>query len=66
MTQVVTQIAKQLYQPGISYYKIGVGLLELISSSHQQLDWLNPKPDDTRLMNTFDKINQNTVMILYF
>lgn len=58
MTQVVTRIANQLYQPDILYYKIGVGLLNLISATHQQLDWLNPTPDDARLMGILDKMNQ--------
>lgn len=58
MTQLITQIAKQLYQPGVCYYKIGVGLLDLTSEKHQQLDLLNPVPDNPNLMQVLDKINQ--------
>ena len=45
-------------KPIFSITKLGVGLLELITTSPQQLDWLNPTPDDTRLMSVLDKMNQ--------
>lgn len=58
LTQVVIEIAKQLFKSDVRYYKIGVGLLELIPTQQQQLDWLNPTPGDRHLMSTFDRINQ--------
>ncbi|MFV0575046.1 MAG: Y-family DNA polymerase [Vibrio sp.] len=58
ITKVVTQMATQLYHPDVLYYKIGVGLVDLFSASHQQLDLLNPTPSNDKLMTIFDHINQ--------
>lgn len=57
ITKVVTSIAAKLFKPGVRYYKIGVGFLELQSAHQQQMDWLNPSPEDNRLMNVFDDLN---------
>lgn len=37
ITQVVSQLVKQLYQPDVQYYKVGVGLMDLFSASHQRI-----------------------------
>lgn len=47
-----------MFQQGERYYKIGVGLLDLMEGKHAQIDFLNPKPDDPRLMAVFDGLNQ--------
>lgn len=48
----------QLFQPGVAYYKVGVGLLNLSSEHHQQWDLFNPPKGNTPLNNVLDKINQ--------
>lgn len=61
-TQVIIgatrQLSHQLYQDGVQYYKIGVGLLDLTSTAQQQLDWLNEPQGNPALMQTLDSINQ--------
>lgn len=58
LTSVATSLAKALFQPGVNYYKVGVGLLDLSSGEHEQFDMLNPTPNNTELMSVFDGINQ--------
>lgn len=55
--KVVTDVAKQLFKPGVRYYKIGVGLIELVDGQHQQLDLLNETPSNDKLMKVFDSLN---------
>ncbi|MCG7498818.1 Y-family DNA polymerase [Vibrio sp. Of7-15] len=58
ITAVVTKLAKQLYKPGVKYYKLGVGLLDLSDGTHEQLDLLNPTQNNVALMGVFDDINK--------
>ncbi|WP_153448282.1 Y-family DNA polymerase [Vibrio algicola] len=58
LTHTVMAMAKAMFQQGERYYKIGVGLLDLMEGKHAQIDFLNPKPDDPRLMAVFDGLNQ--------
>ena len=57
LVKVVTDVAKQLFKPGVRYYKIGVGLIELVDGQHQQLDLLNQTPSNDKLMTVFDSLN---------
>ncbi len=57
ITSVVTRIAKELFHPDVRYYKVGVGLLDLLDGRHEQFDLLNPAPNNNQLMIIFDKIN---------
>ncbi|GIU31495.1 hypothetical protein TUM3792_43290 [Shewanella sp. MBTL60-007] len=56
--QLTTAIAKEvhnLYKPGINYYKIGVGLLELTNDKHQQFDmFATNDAGNPALMNALD------------
>ena len=56
--KVISDNIHQLYKPGVAYYKIGIGLLDLSSEVHQQWDLFNPPVCNKPLMNTMDKINQ--------
>ena len=58
ITQTVRQLAEQMFKPDVRYYKVGVGLVDLIDGKHAQIDWLNPNPDDPRLMKVLDGLNQ--------
>lgn len=58
ITQAVRQLAEQMFKPDVRYYKVGVGLVDLIDGKHAQIDWLNPNPDDPRLMKVLDGLNQ--------
>ena len=57
LVKVATQAARELYKSGVRYYKIGVGLIELVDGRHEQLDLLNPDVCDGRLMKVFDALN---------
>ena len=57
LTSVATSLAKALFMPGVNYYKVGVGLLDLSDGEHEQFDMLNPTPNNTELMSVFDGIN---------
>lgn len=58
ITTQVSLLAKQLYQANVAYYKIGVGLLDLTCSRHQQGDLFYPQASNSRLMQIYDGINQ--------
>ena len=57
ITKAVISMAARLFKPGVRYYKIGVGFLELQPAHQQQIDWLNPSPEDHHLMSVFDNLN---------
>ena len=46
-----------LFEPGVRYYKIGVGLLNLSSQKHQQFDLFTPYKHNASLMKILDGIN---------
>ncbi|MFT6986376.1 MAG: DNA polymerase V [Psychromonas sp.] len=46
-----------LFQPGIQYYKVGVGLLNLSSELNQQFELFSEPKSDNRLMKVLDNIN---------
>ena len=59
---------RTLYRPGLNYYKIGVGLLELSNDRHQQFDmFATNDPGNPALMNALDNLNSrfgsNTLFI---
>ncbi len=61
-TRLISSIAtaaRYLVKPGITYMKAGVGLLDLSSRQHQQLDLFHPgqPPKAHQLMAVMDKIN---------
>jgi len=59
-TQILKAISDnihQLYKPGVAYYKIGVGLLNLSSEIYQQGDLFSPPKDNMPLMKVLDNIN---------
>ncbi|AZG73375.1 Y-family DNA polymerase [Shewanella livingstonensis] len=58
LTQALTQAASKLFRPGVRYYKIGVGLVDLASEKHFQFDLFTPAKVNHALMHTLDGINQ--------
>ena len=48
----------RLFKPGVAYYRVGIGLLDLSCEQHQQGDLFNPPQGNNALMEVFDKINQ--------
>ncbi|GBK97857.1 DNA repair protein [Vibrio harveyi] len=58
LTQVVSSLAKQLFSPGVRFYKVGVGLLDLAESRHAQEDLFNPTPNNAPLMQVLDGLNR--------
>jgi DNA polymerase V len=57
ITAAVSRIVPELYRPGVRYYKIGVGLLDLIPERHFQGDLFSPPATDPRLMQACDALN---------
>ncbi|PKH02023.1 DNA polymerase V subunit UmuC [Psychromonas sp. MB-3u-54] len=47
-----------LFQPGIQYYKVGIGLFNLSSEKHQQFELFSEPKSDDRVMKVLDNINQ--------
>ncbi|WP_354625670.1 Y-family DNA polymerase [Psychromonas sp. MME2] len=58
LIKAITNDIQRLYIPGIQYYKIGVGLVNLSSTHHQQYDLFNDAQNDNQLMNLVDNVNQ--------
>ncbi|HEY7864513.1 MAG TPA: Y-family DNA polymerase [Psychromonas sp.] len=58
LLKVISDNMNQLFKPGVAYYKVGIGLLNLSSEEHQQWDLFNPPRGNGPLMNVLDKINQ--------
>lgn len=56
--QAVSSQLPALFQAGISYYKVGIGLLDLINAQHVHPDLFNNQPNNFALMNIFDNLNQ--------
>ena len=57
LIQAISEAMSALYMPGVQYYKIGVGLLDLSSERHQQYELFNPHKTDASLMKLLDNIN---------
>ncbi|MDA0152239.1 Y-family DNA polymerase [Vibrio sp. Makdt] len=57
VTAAATQAARQIYKRGIRFYKVGVGLIDLVSSKYEQQDLFNVKPNNHALMTVLDGIN---------
>lgn len=58
LVHAVTSLFDQLYQPGVMFYKCGVGALELNSVQFQQADLFTVSKDNIKLMQCLDTINQ--------
>jgi DNA polymerase V len=58
LVKVANEAAKGLFKEHVRYYKIGVGLIDLVSGQHQQHDLFNPEPNNQLLMSVFDALNQ--------
>ncbi|WP_371376506.1 Y-family DNA polymerase [Thalassotalea aquiviva] len=56
--QAAAQAADTIYQPGVLFYRCGVGLLELVDEQHYQHDLFHPSTDNQKLMQCLDQINQ--------
>ncbi len=54
----VSQVVEKLFVEGVRYYKVGVGLLDLIDMSHEQHDLFTPSQSKPELMKAMDKLNQ--------
>jgi len=57
MANAVSEVFNKIYQPGIRFYKCGVGAVELISEQFQQNDLFNKSPDNPKLMQCLDTVN---------
>ena len=57
MTHAVSTLVPQLYCDGVKYYKVGVGLLDLMPADNLQFDLFNQPQSNPKLMAVFDKLN---------
>ncbi|EMR36930.1 Y-family DNA polymerase [Vibrio harveyi] len=57
ISKIASKAGDELFHEGVRYYKIGVGLLDLVSSDNEQFDMFNEKPDNIRLNKVFDTLN---------
>jgi len=59
ISTIARAITRRLVKPGVAYMKAGIGLLDLSSKRHQQLDLFHPgqAPKTDQLMQVMDKIN---------
>jgi DNA polymerase V len=58
LIKAINENIDSLFQTGIQYYRIGVGLLDLSSEQNQQFELFNEHKDDGALMKLLDNINQ--------
>lgn len=58
LVTAASDAAVRLFKEPVRYYKIGVGLIDLVNGQHQQYDLFNPEPNNQPLMNVFDALNQ--------
>lgn len=58
LIKACTEDIGSLFQEGVEYYKIGVGLLNLSSTQHQQFELFTEYKHDQALMTLLDNINQ--------
>jgi DNA polymerase V len=58
ITHAVNTLALELFQEGVRFYKIGVGLIELVDGRHEQKDLFNTVPNNEALMAVFDGLNK--------
>lgn len=58
ITAAVSRVLPQVFRLGVRYYKIGVGLIELMPTKHIQYDLFHAPTENSALMQTFDKLNQ--------
>ncbi len=57
LTQAALAVLDRLYRPGYAYQKAGVALLHLSAAARAQASLLAISPDNSRLMETMDRIN---------
>ncbi|MCE2594800.1 DUF4113 domain-containing protein [Motilimonas cestriensis] len=57
IANTLTENLNKLFQQGVPYYRVGVGLLELANQQHQQLDMFDTNKNNPALMQCIDTIN---------
>lgn len=57
ITKAATLVAEKLFIENVRFYKIGIGLIDLVDGRHEQTDLFNPNPNNLKLMAVFDGIN---------
>lgn len=55
--KITQQALPQLFQPGIRYYRCGVGLVDLHCEQLYQFDLFNQSCDNPKLMSCLDRVN---------
>lgn len=60
ITQAANKLALELFKEDVRYYKIGVGLIDLVDGRHEQKDLFNVNPNNDELMKVFGGINKKS------
>ena len=58
LIEAISVSLQQLFKPGVRYYKIGIGLLDLSNAKNQQLELFSSTKQNNELMQVLDAINQ--------
>ncbi|WP_434998786.1 Y-family DNA polymerase [Vibrio scophthalmi] len=57
LSKVASRAAEEMFRDGVRYYKVGVGLLDLVDGRMEQRDLFNEKPNNDKLNTIFDQLN---------
>ena len=57
IAQAMRSLVSSLYRNNIRYKRVGVGLIEIVSSEHYQLSLFEKDDTNPALMNVMDKLN---------
>lgn len=57
LANAVNHVLPHLYAKGVRFYKAGIGAIELTSEQYMQADLFSPSPDNKKLMQSMDSIN---------
>jgi DNA polymerase V len=58
LTKAMAAVEQRLFREGVRYYRVGVGLIDLISEQYSQIDLFNPPKANPAMMLVLDKINE--------
>ncbi|RXJ72872.1 DNA polymerase V subunit UmuC [Veronia nyctiphanis] len=58
ITRAVSELVPLLFEPGVKYYKVGVGLLDIARVDHIQPDLFDSQPGNPTLMKAYDSLNK--------
>ena len=58
LTKAITEVENRLFREGARYYRVGVGLIDLVSEQYSQIDLFNQPKANPAMMAVLDTLNQ--------